>query len=101
MVRRNSSRLGGNRPRTHPSLRRKNRSIETQKAREKAQALNFILLRLGRVRSVVVTAAAALSHQNADRDADIGSCLFFAAADPLTTAIEQLEKLTGQGESHE
>lgn len=100
MVKRNSSRLGGNRPRTHPSSSRKNRSIATEQTRETSQQLKLVVFHLKHARAVVVTAMAALWHQSADHDVDVAVALQHAVAHPLLTEIERLEKLIGREVGH-
>lgn len=105
MVRRNSSRLGGNRPRTHPalthSIRKKppqepQKSPKSNEAQVVVQELRFIALRLGQARAVAITALAALWHQNADRDGEIASTIQHSIAEPLEAEIERIEAIRGR-----
>ncbi len=62
-----------------------------------ATEVRLTVLRLQTVRSVVITAAAALWHQSADHDADIAHALRYSASMPLTAEIERLETLLARG----
>lgn len=61
----------------------------------------FVPLRLRYLRSVILTAAVALSSQNADYDDDISRTLIFGVANPLLDEIEKLEKILGKEAPHE
>lgn len=55
--------------------------------------VQMIALRLQYLRAVIVMATAALWHQNADLDGEIGTALQRAVADPMLTEIDRLEAL--------
>ena len=55
-----------------------------------------IVIRLRNVQSAAVVAAAALRHQNSDRDGDIASLLERSVVDPIQDQIDQLSELPEQ-----
>jgi hypothetical protein len=60
-------------------------------------SVDQIVIRLRNVQSAAVVAAAALRHQNSDRDADIASLLERSVVDPIQDQIDRLRELPGQG----
>jgi hypothetical protein len=101
---RQSGRLGGNRPRTHPKGPQGGRSDRksgraparppSNSTKVRADLAN-IRARLGVALAVVTVASMALKHQNAEADADVALLLQRCVADELFNQLDRLDHILG------
>jgi hypothetical protein len=94
--RRGTARLGGDRPRTHPSPR-STPSKPPRKAVGPTEwliaQLHLLALRLEVIYGTAASVEMALRYQNAENDTDLAECIRHAACSPIWTQAEKAHAL--------
>ncbi len=97
---RHTARLGGNRPRTHPSPRpvaqKPQRAQRPTAAELLIRDIHHLALRLEVIHRTATTVQMALRHQNAENDDDFAECMRHGVCDPLWDQAQRAHLLAGR-----